>query len=71
MNTNCERCDRPECQRGLRKAAMLAHDALGDSLQAFADAAAICADHTVNWRTRCLAAEAELAKLTALLGGDK
>jgi hypothetical protein len=63
MNTNCERCDRPECERDSRKAAMLAHDAPGDSLRAFADAAAICAVYTVNWRDRCLAAEAELAKL--------
>jgi hypothetical protein len=63
MNTNCKDCDRPNCDAEAAKAAMLADNATDDTFEAWIAADAICAAHAVNWRARCLAAEAELAKL--------
>ena len=64
MNTNCKDCDRPNCDAEAAKAAMLAdNDATDETFEAWLAAERICAAHAVDWRARCLAAEAELAKL--------
>ena len=71
MNTNCKKCDRPECEvLPLQRAVQAYLMAPEDDPQVAADldsrvygATHACRLARVDWRDRCLAAEAELAKL--------
>jgi len=72
MNTNCTRCDKPNCPY---RAARDAFDSYprnravdgNPEWEAITEtmwyASGVCESNKGNWRDRCLAAEAELAKL--------
>jgi len=76
MNTNCTRCDKPNCPY---RAARDAFDSYprnravdgNPEWEAITEtmwyASGVCESNKVNWRDRCLAAEAELAKLRAYM----
>jgi len=71
MNTNCEKCDRPECEvLPLQRAVQAYLMAPEDDSQVAADlgsrvygATHACRLARVDWRARCLAAEAELSAM--------
>ena len=76
MNTNCKNCDKPDCPHKASREVFdvypmhLAVDSNSEwiaILNAMYAAERVCDSNTVNWRDRCLAAEAELLALREAL----
>jgi hypothetical protein len=62
MNTNCSNCDKPDCPTLTMPEESEWQNSYEEMIERD-QAMAECAARAVNWRARCLAAEAELAKL--------